>query len=550
MPGATPKVGASEKASTPRTAGGAWAPFRHGVFAVLWTATVISNVGTWMNEVGAGWLMTSLAPSPLMVALVQTATTLPVFLFALPAGALADIVDRRRLLIITQSLMAATAGLFGLLVWSEAVTASLLLLFTFLLGTGAAFVAPAWQAIVPSLVPKSDLQPAIVLNSVGINISRAVGPALAGFIIVAIGLAAPFALNALSFIGVIAALLWWRPPAAPPATLPAERFWSAIRTGLRYARSSGPLKATLLRAVAFFLFASAFWALLPVIARTVLDGGASLFGILLGSVGLGAVVGALFLPRLKAALGPDRLVALGTASAAGVMVLVGLVHDPLAAGIGSFVFGASWIAVLSSLNVSAQLSLPEWVRARGLSVFLTVFFGSMSLGSALWGQAATVFGISAALISAAAAAMLAIPLTWRARLQRGAAPDLAPSMHWPEPLVSGEVQSDRGPVMTMVEYDIEPADTPRFLAVLHEFSRARRRGGAFAWRVFEDAARPGRFIECFLESSWLEHLRHHCRVTEDDRRLQEQLWAFHRGPDKPKVSHLLAPGPVPPGTVE
>jgi predicted MFS family arabinose efflux permease len=441
--------------------------------------------------------------------------------------------------------MAVAAGLFALLVWSEAVTAPLLLIFTFLLGMGAAFVAPAWQAIVPSLVPKSDLQPAVALNSVGINISRAVGPALAGFIIVAIGIAAPFALNALSFIGVIAALLWWRPPPTPPATLPAERFWSAIRTGLRYACSSAPLKATLLRAVAFFLFASAFWALLPVIARTELNGGASLFGILLGSVGLGAVTGALFLPRLKGTLGPDRLVAVGTIGAAGVMVLVGLVGNPIVAGIGSFVFGATWIAVLSSLNVSAQLALPEWVRARGLSVFLTVFFGSMSLGSALWGQAATQFSIPIALLAAAGGALLAIPLTWRAKLQHGAGMDLSPSMHWPEPVISADVQPDRGPVMTTVEYQVTPADGPEFLTALKELSQARRRGGAFAWGVFEDAARPGRFLEYFMEPSWLEHLRHHARVTEADKLVQERVWHFHQSDEKPRVTHYLAPQQAP-----
>jgi MFS family permease len=518
-----------------------WSPFRHAAFAVLWAATVVSNIGTWMNDVGASWLMTSLTPSPLMVALVQTATTLPVFLFALPAGALADIVDRRRLLIVAQSLMAAAAALFAVLVWRGWATAPVLLIFTFFLGAGAAFVAPAWQAIVPTLVPKTDLQPAIALNSVGINASRAIGPALAGFIIVGFGVAAPFALNALSFLCVIAALLWWKPPAAPHSPLPTERFWSAIGMGLRYARSSDPLRATLLRAVGFFLFASAFWALLPLIAKTELGGGAQLFGLLLGCAGFGAVAGALFLSRLKVSLGPDWLVALSTVVMAMVMVLLALIRDPLAAGVGSLLYGASWIAVLSSLNVSAQVALPEWVRARGLSIFLTVFFGSMSLGSALWGQAATQFGISGALLVAAVGALIAIPLTWRARLQQGAAMDLSPSMHWPQPIVSEGAQHDRGPVMTMIEYEIDPTEVPAFLAALRELSRARRRGGAYAWGVVEDAAKPGRFIEYFMEPSWLQHLRHHERVTEADRQIQERLWEFHQGNERPQVSHFLAP---------
>ncbi len=522
-------------------ASGAWSPFRHGAFAVLWSATVVSNIGTWMNEVGAGWLMTSLSPSPLMVALVQTAATLPVFLFALPAGALADIVDRRRLLLIVQSLMALAAVGFAGLVSLDQATAPMLLIYTFLLGTGVAFMAPAWQAIVPKLVPKSELQPAVALNSVGINISRAIGPALAGIIIVALGIAAPFWLNALSFLGVIAALLWWRPPPSPPSPLPAERFWGAMRIGLRYARSSAPLKATLLRAVGFFLFASAYWALLPLIAKTELAGGAELFGILLGCVGLGAVGGAFFLPRMKAALGPDRLVAFGTALAALVMLLTSMVRDPLAAAIGGILFGASWIAVLSSLNVSAQIALPEWVRARGLSIFLTVFFGSMSLGSALWGHAASMLGIPAALIAAAAGAVLVIPATWRAKLQQSAGMDLTPSMHWPEPVVSRDPDWDRGPVMTMIEYDVDPDAAPDFLAALQDLSRARRRGGAFAWGVVEDVAEPGRFVEYFMEASWLEHLRHHERVTEADREIQERVRRFHRRHTGPKVSHLLTP---------
>jgi len=257
--------------------GSAVGPFRHRTFAVLWAATVISNIGTWMNDVGASWLMTSLAPSPLMVSLVQAATALPIFLLALPAGALADIVDRRKLLLVVSGVMAVAALLMGLTVLAGAMTPLLLLLFTFTLGAGAALVAPSWQAIVPKLVPREELQPAVALNSVGVNISRAIGPALGGGVIVALGVAWPFLLNAVSFLSVILALLWWKPPPSPPRHLPAERFWSAMRSGIRYARASGPLKATLIRAVAFFLFGSAYWALLPLIVRQQLGGGPALY---------------------------------------------------------------------------------------------------------------------------------------------------------------------------------------------------------------------------------------------------------------------------------
>lgn len=529
-----------------RPAGGPWSPFRHGAFALLWSATVVSNVGTWMNDVGAGWLMATLAPTPVMVGLVQTATTLPVFLFALPAGALADIVDRRRLLLVLNALLGITAAVFAALVFAERIDIRLLLAFTFLLGTGAAFVAPAWQAIVPRLVPRQDLQPAIALNSLGINVSRAVGPALAGVLIAQVGMAAPFALNALSFGVIVAALALWRPPAETPRTLPPETLLRAIHTGLRYAVRSGPLTATLVRAAAFFLFASAYWALLPLVAKDLLGGASGLFGVLLGAVGAGAVGGAILLPRLKAALGPDRTVAAGTAGTAAVLAALAAVPSQGFAVAACVLAGASWIAVLSSLHVSAQTALPDWVRARGLSVFLMVFFGSMALGSVVWGQVATWAGIPAALLVAAAGALLGIAASRRARLNQGAALDLAPSMHWPEPVTPKDIEPDRGPVMVTIEYRIESADTAAFLAAIGRFSHQRRRDGAYDWGILEDAAEPGRWVEYFLVDSWLAHLRQHERVTGADRAAQDAVNAFHRGDGPPGVRHLIAPaaGPV------
>ena len=519
----------------------AWAPFGHTAFTVLWVATVVSNIGTWMHDVGAGWLMTNLSPSPLMVALVQTATTLPIFLFALPAGALADIVDRRRLLIVVQIVMTVLAALLAALVWLEWAGVATLLVFTFLLGACAAFVAPAWQAIVPKLVPKDALQPAIALSSVGINISRAIGPALAGLVIVGLGLAAPFALNAASFLCVIAALVWWRPAPAARTDLPAEALWSAIAMGLRYAWSSAPLKATLIRAMAFFVSASAFWALLPLIARNELQGDATLYGVMLGAVGAGAVTGALFMPALRSRTTPDRMVIGASVVLAVVMVLVATVrHAALATG-GCFVFGAGWIAVLSTLNVSAQIALPDWVRARGLSVYLTVFFGAMSAGSALWGQVATLASIPLALLAAAALLVAGIPATRKARLHQAEGMDLSPSMHWPAPIVAGAIAGERSPVMTTIEYRVAPENATRFRVLMAELGQARKRLGAYSWGVLEDAGAPGCFVEYFLESSWLQHLRHHERVSGADRLVQEQLVALQLPGSAPLVRHLVGP---------
>ncbi|MEM7524713.1 MAG: MFS transporter, partial [Pseudomonadota bacterium] len=456
MTAATAAPAAAKEAS-------AFAPLGRRAFAVLWVATIISNVGTWMNDVGAGWLMTELSPSPLVVAAVQAATTAPVFLFALLAGAVADIVDRRKLLIVVNLFMAVAATALAALVAMDAVTPALLILFTFLLGAGAAFVQPAWSAIVPQLVEKSELSSAVALNSMGINVSRAIGPALAGFLIVAVGLYAPFALNALSFVCIIAALVWWRPPPAPARKRPPEHVGAAIQAGLRYAVNSGPMRATLIRAAAFFASVSAFWAMLPLIARETLQGGPSLYGVMLAAVGAGAVGGALLLPKIKAKLGADRMVAAGTIGAAVALLLHALVPIPAVAVGAAALAGVAWIAVLSSLNVSAQTALPDWVRARGLSIFLTVFFGCMAAGSLIWGKVASLYGIPTALTAAAILALLLIPVSWRAKLGGGAALDHAPSAHWPEPLVAAEPDGDIGPVTIEIRYRVAAERRDDFL---------------------------------------------------------------------------------------
>lgn len=519
---------------------GPLAPFRYAAFAVLWTATVISNTGTWMHDVGAAWLMTELSPSPFIVAAVQAATTLPVFLFALPAGAVADIVDRRKLLIAVNLFMGVTAGLLAFLVAAGMVTPALLLLFTFLLGSGAAFMAPAWQAVVPKLVPKESLGSAIALNSMGINVSRAIGPALAGLLIVSAGLAAPFILNALSVLGIVAALLWWREGKAKTAGLPSEHLLPAMLAGLRYAANSRPLKGTLARAAGFFLFASAYWAMLPLIAREVLSGGPTLYGILMGAVGGGAVLGAFLLPFVKKRLGPDRTVAAGTLLTALMLALLAAVPNQIVAIAASAFGGLAWIAVLSSLNLSAQTALPDWVRARGLSIFLTVFFGCMAGGSLFWGWVAGAYGIPAALLAAAIGAVLGIAATWRFKLNQGAAEDFTPSMHWPEPYLDPESDPGKGPVMIQVTYRIGTADRDPFLQAVRDLGNARRRNGGYGWSIMQDTEDAERFVETWFEASWTDHLRHHERVTASDRALQERILALHTGSEAPSIRHALA----------
>jgi predicted MFS family arabinose efflux permease len=525
----------------PRASGSAWSPFVYPAFTVIWTASLVANIGTWMYTAASGWLMTGLNPDPLIVALVQVAAGLPIFLIAIPAGALADIVDRRRFLIAGEVANTAIAALFAGLVAFGLVTPLVLLVFTFLIGAFGALTAPAWQAITPLLVPKRDLLPAIAANSVGFNISRVIGPAIGGALTAAFGLAAPFWINAVSNLGVNAGLVWWRPPRRDREPLPAERFFPAIRTGLRYSRHNPHLRATLVRAIGFFLFASAYWALLPLVTRNQIAAGPELYGVLLGAIGAGAIGGVFLLPVAKERLGADGVAVAGALGTALALVLFGLARTSTTALLASAVAGVAWIAVLSTLNVSAQVALPEWVRARGLALFMTVYFGAHTAGSALWGQVAALLDLPLAHFIAAAGALLAIPLTWRWHLQTGADVDLTPSMHWPAPIVSGEIEEDRGPVLVTVEYRIDPTQRAPFLAALDRVGEERCRDGAYRWGVYEDAADRGRFVETFLVESWIEHMRQHERVTNADRVAETEVRQFNLE-GEPKVTHMIAAG--------
>ncbi|TAK75510.1 MAG: MFS transporter [Aquabacterium sp.] len=518
--------------------GSPFAPLRLPVFAVLWGATVLGNIGSFMRDIASAWLVTDLSASPTAVALIQTAATLPVFLLAIPAGVLSDILDRRRFLIGVQLMLAAVSATLLLLSWTHALTVEHLIALTFAGGVGAALMGPTWQSIVPELVPRSDLKEAVALNSLGINISRAVGPALGGVVLAGFGAAATYGLDVASYVFVIAALLWWKRPAAADDGLP-ESFLGAFRAGLRYARASRPLHIVLLRAAVFFVFASAVWALLPLVARQMLGGTAGFYGLLMGAVGAGAIAGALLLPWLRTRLDADGLVLLASLLTAGV--LGGLVFAPpqWLAVLLLLVLGVGWIVALTTLNGVAQAVLPNWVRGRGLAVYLTVFNGAMAAGSLGWGLVAQRAGVAGTL-AAAAAGLLAVALVFhRFRLPTGE-DDLQASNHWPEPLLAEPVAHDRGPVMVQIEYRVRAPDRGAFLAVMKRLSLARRRDGAYAWGLHEHTAEPERILEWFLVESWAEHLRQHHRVSHADAGLQAEAVRFHAGPDKPEVHHFLA----------
>jgi len=492
-----------------------------------------------MHEVGAGWLMTSLSSSPSIVALVSAAGTFPVMLLALPAGAIADILDRRRLLIAAQGYFIVVIGALALLAALGIITPWLLLAFTFAVGVGTALTMPTWSAIVPELVPADELPAAIALNSIGINISRAIGPAIAGVLVAAAGPWLVFALDALSCLGILAVLLRWRREPRK-SELPAERFFSAIRVGLRFITHTRALQAVLIRGAAFFLFASATWSLFPLVVRQELGRGPEAYGVLLACIGVGAVAGAMLLPRVREKV--SRNVQVAGATVLYALAALTLAHVPNLGllAVAMLMTGVAWIAILAALQVSAQLTLPDWVRARGLAAYVIVFMGGMAFGSVLWGQIATAIGIPAALTAAAAGMVIAIGLTWRFRLIDGHAPDFRPTMEWPTPLIAETPEPDSGSVMVTIEYVVDPAKRAEFVAAMRDVREMRRRNGAFFWALFHDAAEPTRYLESFMDESWTEHLRQHERASVVDREVQRRANGFLAAGQSTKSTHWLA----------
>lgn len=516
---------------------GSFAPLRQPVFAVLWAATVLGNTGSFMRDVASSWLVTDLSPSPAAVAMIQAAATLPIFLLAIPAGVLSDILDRRRFLIAIQIALALVSLSLLLMSRSGVLTIEYLIALTFAGGIGAALIGPTWQSIVPELVPKPDLRNAVALNSLGFNIARAIGPAVGGLLLASFGASITYGADVFSYLLVIAALLWWPRKAAAADGL-SEHFGGAFRAGMRYARASTDLHRVLLRAAVFFLFASSVWALLPLVARQLLGGDAGFYGLLLGAVGAGAIIGALLLPRLRAHVDADGLVLAASICAAVVMAALAFAPPRWLAVLLLLALGAGWICALTTLNGVAQAILPNWVRGRGLAIYLTVFNGAMTAGSLGWGAVAEACGVPATLGLAAAGLGIVALLFHRVKLPAGE-PDLSPSNQWPEPLLAQEVEHDRGPVMILIEYRIAAADRHAFLQALQAFSHERRRDGAYAWGVTEDAAEPERIVEWFQVESWAEHLRQHRRASHAGADLQHEVVRYHTGPQPPVVQHLL-----------
>lgn len=518
----------------------ALAPLQGPVFRGLWFAWLFANLTMWMNDVAAAWLMTTLTTSPVMVALVSTASTLPVFLLGLPSGALADILDRRRYFAATQLWVSVIALILAALALAKALTAEVLLLLTFLNGVGLAMRWPVFAAIVPQVVGKAQMPQALALNGIAMNLSRVVGPALAGGLLAAWSPAAVFVLNALLAGAAFALILRWKSEPRTSA-LPGERFWGAMRTGIVFTAQSMRLRVVMLRIFLFFLQATALMALLPLIARELHGGGPGTFTVMLSCVGVGAIVAALLFPRWRQRYTRGQFVVVGSLVHAVLSTLIVVVPEVWIAVPAMVVIGMAWISVANSLTVAAQQAMPDWVRARGMSIYQMSLMGGSAVGSLLWGQVAGISSVQTAVLLSAACGLAIVLATRRLSVDWAADIDFTPAARTgavPEPAF--EIAPDEGPVMVTLEYQIDPAQAAAFAEVMERTRRARLRQGALSWGLFRDTAVPGRYVEYFVDENWVEHQRRLERFTAFDAELRAQRLAFHVGGSPPVLRRYVA----------
>jgi len=524
-----------------------WAPLRSATFRALWIASLVSNLGTWMHGVGAAWLMTELSKDARLNALVSASESLPMFLLSLPAGALADIFDRRKMLAGMQLWACVVTGLLAALTFGNLTGAGVLLMFTGLLATASALSNPAWQSITPEIVKRSHYSAAVGLGGISWNIARVLGPTIGGALIGVLAprignLAAPasvFALNSLSFLAVVWVVWRWkRKPRG--SDLPPEHVWGAMRTGLLYARHTPALRAVLIRVVGYIFFGSALWALLPLHARLDLRLDATGYGTLLGFFGVGAISVGASIERLRSRFSPDALVSLSSVGAAIGFVLLATIRNPWLARLAMLENGFAWPLAMLSFQVAIVKSAPDWVRSRAASLFLLAFTGGMTAGAATWGMVARFFSIPVAFWMAASGLVAALLLLRRFRVEETALSKQEPSNHWPQPVWELPVEPSRGPVLVTTEFQIAPDDARAFAEAMAWVRTLRLREGALRWNLFQDAAFPDRWVETMLLASWNDHLRQHERVSVEAAELEARAWAFHRGDEAPRVSHLLA----------
>ena len=527
----------------------ALSPMREPVFRTIWIASMVSNFGAMIQSVGAAWMMTSIARSSEMVALVQSSVTLPIMLFSLFGGAVADTFDRRRIMLGAQAFMLAASAALSAATFAGVVTPWLLLVFTFSIGCGAAFFGPAWQASVGEMVPRHDLPAAVALNSMGFNIARSLGPALGGAVVAAAGAAAAFAINAVSFVAPLYAIGSWQPPPRASA-LPRETIGVAIRAGLRYVTLSPAVLAVLGRSLVFGAGASAVSALMPLVARDLVGGGPLTYGILLGAFGVGAVGGALASARLRARLPVERLVMIACAAMAAAAAGTGWSRQLLLTVPILLVAGAAWVLTLSTFNVTVQLNAPRWVVARALSLYQMAAFGGMAAGSWTWGLLAEADGVPFALTVAAGVLLVCAALGLVVPLPRSDSVNLDPLRDWQPPETAVPIRARSGPVVVTVEFRIAEADVPAFLAAMVERRRVRRRDGARRWTLLRDLSDPELWVERFHLANWTEYIRHNNRITQADAETYSLPRSLHQGEGTPTIRRMIERHPAAPAAAE
>ena len=512
---------------------------KHPLFRVMWLGMTVSNLGTWMNEVGVTWLMASMAPSNLMVALIQTATTLPFFLLSYPAGVMGDICNRRTVLIALHVWLLISAVALTLLSYRELTTEWWLLLFTFCLGAGNAMMRPSWTANIPSFAPRTELANAITLNSLSTNLSKAAGPAIGGILVAAAGPIAVFALNALSFVFVLSTLIFRHPRGFHTQTrLPTESFTAALRSGLRYTRHDPELLAVLARCLASFLFISVFWSMLPVIVLREMGAAPQAYGLLVGATGIGSLIGANLLPLLLRRYTRNQVFG-GASLAFGLALLaIAWTRNYALLGVLTLIVGVCWIMLFSSIVVASQSTAPGWVMARVLALVMLVYGGSVAAGSALWGWLSDLFSVQVSIGIAVAGLLVSLSLGRRFPIAQEGHRDLSMPAPPPLPDHSAGLDPGRGPVMITLDYRPAPGNREALLAQLRHMKPIRQRTGAWFWEVFETPDRPGTLRETFLVSSWLDYLRQCERLTGSDRAAEQRLAELAGG--TPRVRHFVA----------
>jgi MFS family permease len=519
-----------------------WAPLTQlHVFRFIWLALLAENICSWLMDVTNGWVMTSLSPSPLLVALVQTATTFPVLMLALPAGALADILKRRSILLVVELGLVVTSGVLAGLSWFGMLTPELLLALIFLNGMFLALGMPAWQSLTPEVVSGPLLGPALLLGGVAVNASRAVGPALAGALLAYGGPTLAFGVNVLGYLFILAALRSWPGTTITASTLPVERVLAAMTAGLRYALNDVNLKRVLVRFACVSIAASAFWATLPLTARQGLGMGSVEYGLLMACFGAGAVLGAWLINRDLATANINTIVAFNTAVMALCMVGFAVLRAKTWAYPLIFVVGTGWMALSTCFAVSVQSTVSAWARGRALSLMLIALQGSLAIGSFVWGVVAQTYGVPTALATGAALLCAGLAATFRLTLAKG---DLAANSSYgllpPVAAPAGDTGL-RTPVMVQIDYRIEPGANTDFIAAMKAVGAMRQRNGATAWNLFEDMSEAGRWIENFEAPSFVEHERQRERLTKADQQLLAQAYALHRGGTTPPLTRWLGP---------